>query len=187
MTKKETQKGERIMTKFKHLFAVVVVLAAVSIALMLVGCSSNPLQSSTVKQPNLLKRNLAVAKVADEPAFASKIMSAADGGVISLVDVELTFPPQALSNDTLVFIDIPDVAVFENHFGTDGLRFNVPVKVVMSYRNADLSGVNENSIRLAWFNDKTGEWNSMQCTLNTASKIVTGYLEHFSAYALISD
>lgn len=171
----------------KSFFTGVFILAAVVLFTVLMGCSQNPLQSASQDQPRLLKRNLATMKIGDVPAYTDTVLSAATGGVVSLADVELTFPPRALSNDTLIFIDIPDIAVFENHFGTDGLRFNAPVKVVMSYRDADLVGINESTIRLAWLNDATGEWNSMACTLDTVNKTVAGYLQHFSAYALISD
>jgi hypothetical protein len=161
-------------------FAAIIALIAV------VGCSKIPTQSDAPKQTNLLKRSLSVAKTAGA-LHTDTTISAANGGVVSLLDVELTFPPNALANDTLISIDIPDISVFENHFGTDGLQFSVPVKVVMSYRDADLSGVNESTIAIAWYNTTAGEWDKMVCTLDTVNKTVTGYLEHFSAYALISD
>ncbi|SYZ72317.1 exported hypothetical protein [Candidatus Zixiibacteriota bacterium] len=164
-----------------------VVLSVVIALLAFAGCSQVPTQSAPSPAPHLLKRSVSAMKILGDAAHVDTVLSAAEGGAVSLVDVELFFPPDALSSDTLISIDIPDITVFENHFGTAGLQFNVPVKVVMSYRDADLSGINEPTITLAWYNDVTGEWWKIPCTLDVVNKTVTGYLNHFSAYALISD
>jgi hypothetical protein len=164
-----------------------IVLTVVIALLAFSGCSQAPTQSAPPQAPHLLKRNLSAMKLLGEAVHVDTVLSAATGGAVSLADVELFFPPLALSSDTLISIDIPDIAVFENHFGTAGLKFNVPVKVVMSYRDADLSGINETTITLAWFNDLTGEWWKIPCTIDVVNKTVTGSLNHFSAYALISD
>jgi hypothetical protein len=184
-----SQKGERIMFKPKrdHLLLGAAFVAVVVILFELVGCSQVPTKSAEQSQPTLLKRNLSAYKLTDASAYVDTVFAAAQGGTLRLIDVELTFPPNALPADTAVFIEIPDLSVFENHFGTDGLRFNVPVKVVMSYRDADLSGIDESTITLAWLNEVTGEWNSMNCVVDFENKTVTGFVEHFSAYALISD
>ena len=164
----------------------VIALAAIFLV-ALSGCSKSPTVSDEPSQPVVLKRTASVAKLMEGTAYADTLITAKEGGTISLIDVTLSFPPGALPADTLVFIDIPDLSVFENHFGTDGLVFNLPVKVVMSYRDADLAGILETSITLAWFNEYTGQWNRMPCVLNILNKTVTGYVSHFSAYALISD
>lgn len=173
--------------KRNHLLMGAVLIVAVVLLIELVGCSRIPTQSIQPNQTLILKRSLAANKVLDVSAYADTIFTSAGGGVLSLLDVELTFPPNALPADTLVSINIPDLAVFENHFGTDGLKFNAPVKVVMSYRDADLTGIQESKITIAWFNQNTGQWNGMPCVLDRINKTVTGYVEHFSAYALISD
>jgi len=173
--------------KRNHLLTGAVLIVAVILLIELIGCSRIPTQSVQSNQTVILKRNVTAYKLLGSSAYADTVFTAAGGGVISLLDVELTFPPNALPADTLIFINIPDVAVFENHFGTDGLRFNVPVKVVMSYRDADLTGIDESHITIAWFNEITGQWNSMPCVLDRINKTVMGFVEHFSAYALISD
>jgi hypothetical protein len=173
-------KGKRFLTG--AIFAAMVLLMVLA-----VGCSQMPTQSTEPSQPTLLKRNVAAYKVLGESAYTDTVLSARDGGVVSLVDVQLEFPANALANDTLISISIPDISVFKNDFGTAGLVFNEPVKVVMSYRDADLSGVVESHITLAWYNEATGQWDKMICEVDTINKTVSGYLEHFSAYALISD
>ena len=155
------------------------------------GCSQSPLSSdSESATPHILQRSASFLSSAQfDPAnlHAEKVISAQQGGQLTLMDVILDVPPGALDNDTLFSIDIPDINAFYNEFGTNGLVFKQPVKVTMSYRDADLSGVNENTIRIAWFNKATGDYEDVFCTVDFVNKTVTGYLNHFSAYALISD
>jgi len=156
----------------------------------IMGCSQIPNannETDVTDNQTLLTRAPSAAKVLGESAYFETIISAGDGGVVKLLDVELEFPSGALNSDTLISIDIPDLMVFANHFGTDGLVFNVPVRVTMSYRDADLSGIDENSIKMAWYNNTTDHWDIIDCQLNSADKTVTAFVYHFSAYGLISD
>ena len=165
---------------------IVIAACAVLISMVLPGCSNKPIapeQSSTT---------MLVHRIPSYPVIASELytettISASEGGTLSLIDVQLTFPPNALATDTLISIRIPDINVFENHFGTDGLFFNAPVQVVMDYRDADLSQINEQHIRMAWYNCRTNSWDIIPCALDTVNKTVTASVYHFSAYALISD
>ncbi len=153
------------------------------------GCSKSPTavvddQSGSV---TLLKRNVAAAKLLDDSYYVDQVVSAAEGGTVSLLDVQLFFPPGALKSDTLISIEIPDPTTYADHFGTDGLVFNIPVQITMSYRDAILDNVNNLSIKMAWFNTVTGEWEIIRCVNNVESKTVTAVVSHFSAYALITD
>jgi hypothetical protein len=155
-----------------------------------VGCSENPLGADNSSEPRLLMRSanfLSTTGFEGDTYHADTVFVAKEGGVLQLLDVTLEVPPDAVANDTLFSIDIPDIAVFYNEFGTSGLVFQRPVKVTMSYRGADLSGVNESTIRIGWYNPRTGSFQNVDCEIDFANKTVTGYLNHFSAYALISD
>ena len=158
---------------------------------MLVGCSENPMGvAPDQSEPQLLQRStLAIEAIqrSTVPLYTERVVSSAEGGVLNLFDVVLEVPPGAVPNDTLFSIAIPDLAVFYNEFGTNGLVFDVPVKVTMSYRDADLSGIDESTIRIGWFNESTGMFQDVVCTIDHVNKTVTGEVEHFSAYALISD
>jgi len=57
----------------------------------------------------------------------------------------------------------------------------------MSYRDADLTGIDESTIRIGWLNGSTGLFQDVVCTLDRVNKTVSGEVMHFSAYALISD
>lgn len=166
--------------------------AAVLIATMamVVGCSDNPVApQNQASQPRLLTRAHASSSIALSPVnlYAEKVISSAEGGSLELLDVILNVPAGAVPNDTLFSIRIPDDEVFFNEFGTDGLVFDVPVTVTMSYRDADLSGIHENAIRIAWLDEDSNTWKDMPCVVDTVTKTVTGTLHHFSAYGLISD
>lgn len=161
------------------------------VLLMAVGCSETPLGvSSDNGEPQILMRSADfVSTVSLSPAqfYVEEVISAEKGGTLSLLDVFLEIPPGAIDNDTLFSINIPDLNVFYNEFGTSGLMFNKPVRVTMSYRSADLSGVDESTIRIGWYNPTNGKFQDVVCDVDFENKVVTGELQHFSAYALISD
>ncbi len=160
---------------------------ALFVFLGITGCSKNPTMPDPASGAQLLTRDLGTAKIEGIPAYMDTVLIASEGGSVTLHDVDLYFPPGALETDTLISVNIPDLAVFSNDFGTHGLEFNVPVRVTMSYRDANLSGINESNIAMAWFNEGSGNWDVVECKLDTANKTVTAYVNHFSAYALISD
>ncbi len=168
--------------------AVAVLLTA---GLSFTGCSQSPVEPNLEPtEPQVLSRSAAftsMAQMSPVPLYTEAVISAKDGGRLALFDVVLDVPPGALDVDTTYSIDIPDINVFYNEFGTDGLVFNVPVTVTMSYRDADLSGVDESSIRIGWWNNDNETWVDMDCTIDRVSQTVTGKLYHFSAYALVSD
>ncbi|RKX31914.1 MAG: hypothetical protein DRP46_02285 [Candidatus Zixiibacteriota bacterium] len=177
------------MSKRRSFMAIITALTVFCLV-GIVGCSQIPTANDEAEQSDnqvLLKRSPSAAKILGDSAYVEVIVSADQGGVVSLFDVELSFPPKALNNDTLISISIPDMFVFANNFGTDGLVFNVPVHAKMSYRDADLSGVDEDRIKMAWYNDASDHWDIIDCELDTVDKTVTAYITHFSAYGLISD
>lgn len=159
--------------------------------LFLTGCSNMPTASDTIKtEPTVLSRTSLSADGPDmSPVnlYVEQVISAEHGGHLTLLDVVLDIPAGAVPNDTLFSIFIPDDEIFFNEFGTDGLVFDRPVTITMSYRDADLSGVNESTIRIGWFNKRTGSWEDMVCKVDFDNKTVTAQVYHFSAYGLISD
>jgi hypothetical protein len=157
------------------------------------GCSKNPMESTETNQssgPQLLQRNpgsVSGAQLSGPTLYTEQIVSSLSGATMVLYDVTLIVPPLAVSNDTLFSISIPDADLFYNEFGTSGLQFNVPVTVIMNYRDADLTGIDESTIRLAWYDEYYQSWRDMNCTVDQINKCVTGQLDHFSSYGLISD
>ncbi len=172
----------------KYLLAALMIV--LSLALVgFTGCSKAPtgVQDDSSGEVTLLQRNVAMAKLFEDSYYVEQTVSAAEGGTVKLCDVILEIPPKALSVDTLISVEIPDPTLYADHFGTDGLVFNVPVRITMSYRDAILDNVNESTIKMAWYNEATGQWDIIRCLCDPVTKTVTGYVSHFSAYALITD
>jgi hypothetical protein len=165
------------------------VMLTVLAAMLFVGCSQTPTGSVDDGPKVLARASRQASNVAASPVnlYADTVISAEHGGRLTLLDVTLEIPAGAVPNDTLFSITIPDDEVFYNEFGTDGLVFDKPVRVTMSYRDADLSGINESTIRIGWYNEKAGRWDDMTCDVDFVNKTVTAELNHFSAYGLISD
>ncbi len=154
------------------------------------GCSQTPMgPSSSDDGPRLLGRSPAAASHLLQAGilYTDSVISSEDGGRLALSDVVLDVPANAVASDTLFSILIPDAGVFFCEFGTSGLVFSTPVRVTMSYSEADLNGVDESTIRIAYLNESSGIWESLQCDVDPVSKIVVAYMDHFSAYGIISD
>jgi len=179
-----------LQSKINSPFVKVISVFVLAILLM-AGCSKSPLES-TDEQPvtGLLQRSEASKsslQLASSEFYMEQVISSAEGGRLELLDVVIEIPAGAVKNDTVFSINIPDINVFYNEFGTSGLVFDVPVKVTMSYRDADLTGIIESTIRIAWLNETTGVFEDLACEVDTVNKVITAELEHFSAYGLISD
>jgi len=178
------------MKNFKQKYLMVALMIVLSLALVgFTGCSKAPtgIEEDDIGEVKLLKRNVALAKLFEDSYYIEQKVSAAEGGSVNLYDVELYFPPGALNNDTLISIEIPDPSLYADHFGTDGLVFNVPVRITMSYRDAIIDNVDESTIKMAWFNEQTGQWDIIRCFCDPVTQTVTAHVSHFSAYALITD
>ncbi len=184
------------MNRFKTLTKSTLLLAVLAIGtFLMVGCSSNPVGNITGEinsEPTLLQRSTPAdgpeyARRVKETTYAEAIILSRRGGELSVLGVDLSIPKRAVPNDTLFSINLPDVNVFYAEFGTDGLKFDYPVTVTFSYAGADMAGVDESNISLAWFNENLSRWLKIDCEVDIVNKTVTGQLKHFSAYGLISD
>ena len=180
------------MNRFKTLTKSTPLLAVLAIGtFLMVGCSGNPV-GEIASEPTLLQRFVSAdgpeyARRIKVTTYAEAIILSRKGGDLSVTGVDLFIPMRAVANDTLYSINLPDLNVFYAEFGTDGLEFDNPVTVTFSYADADLSGVDESNISLAWFNENISRWLKIDCEVDIVNKTVTGQLKHFSAYGLISD
>ncbi len=69
-------------------------------------------------------------------------------------------------------------------FGPHGLQFKKPVEIELSYKMADLNGVNEKKLRIYYFNEDTGLWELVGGKVDKRKKVVKVKINHFSRYAL---
>lgn len=169
---------------------VITMIALFALALF-AGCSQTPLTTDNDPvEPKLLTRAPAPdgsPMYSPVAMYTEAVISSATGGELSLLDVTLSVPAGAVPADTLFSISIPDPNVFYNDFGADGLVFDRPVQVTMSYRGADLTNVDESTIRIAWVDETSGRLLEVKCEIDLQNQTVSGSLDHFSAYGLISD
>lgn len=156
---------------------------------LMVGCSESPVSPiAGTTGPHLLGRSPSAAShLAASTLYIESRISSENGGRLELPDVVLDVPAGAVSSDTLFSILIPDAGVFFCEFGTSGLVFDTPVTVTMSYGDADLRGVDESTIRIAYLHELTGVWEDLNCDVDQVNKVVVARMSHFSAYGLISD
>jgi len=98
----------------------------------------------------------------------------------------LYFPPYAMNQTTIVTMDWESTGFLQGgaKFSPEGTQFNQPVTVWISYKDADLGGVNEADLKLWYFNENSGMWELIGDVVDTQNKMVGGLLYHFSRYAI---
>jgi len=98
----------------------------------------------------------------------------------------LYFPPYAMNQATTITMDWESTGFLEGgaQFSPHGTQFNEPVTIWISYKDADLNGINEQDLKIWYFNEDTGMWELIGDVVDTANKMVGGLLNHFSRYAI---
>jgi len=98
----------------------------------------------------------------------------------------LYFPPYAMDQTTTITMDWESTGFLEGgvEFSPHGVQFNQPVTVWISYKDADLGGINEEDLKIWYFNEDTGMWELIGDVVDTENKMVGGLLNHFSRYAI---
>lgn len=113
------------------------------------------------------------------------------GGKIEVGDEEhgiskIYFPMKAVSSPVFLTFWWESSGFLEGgaDFSPHGTTFNRQVKIELSYKDADLSGVNEDDLRIYYYHEDTGVWEIIGDQVNKNRKTVTGYTTHFSRYAI---
>ena len=98
----------------------------------------------------------------------------------------LYFPPYAMSQTTIVTMDWESTGFLEGgaEFSPHGVQFNKPVTVWLSYKDADLGDIKEEDLKIWYFNEETELWELIGGEVDEKKKIVIGFLDHFSRYAI---
>jgi hypothetical protein len=114
-----------------------------------------------------------------------------DGGVVTVGDdkhgySQLHFPEDAVDREVLVTFWWESTGFLTGgaDFSPYGITFDRPVRITLSYKDADLTGVNENDLRIYYFNEVTGDWEVVGDYVDKARQRVIGYTNHFSRYAI---
>ncbi|NMM48561.1 hypothetical protein [Marinigracilibium pacificum] len=120
------------------------------------------------------------------------------GGSLTTLDgvMELVIPPNALSSQTMVSVELPDPLPPDNvtnrltlsqtlfDWSPDGLQFNLPASLTYNYRNDNvpIPGADE-VLTLATY--EAGEWLEVPSSVNAAEKSITAEIEHFSLWTIV--
>lgn len=171
------------------------VLAA-GTALFIVACQTNtpnsPISDTKVLHPTDRLNFLTTQKANFAKNMVNeRFISADEGGTIVIGDEEvgyssIHFMPGDLSEDALITFSW-DVQGHVAEFSPHGLNFNNPVALNLFYGNASLSGMNENNIRIWYFDETENAWELVSSEVNQAEKRVEGFVRHFSKYALAAE
>ena len=111
------------------------------------------------------------------------------GGTLQAADrllggIQLHVPPGALTEEILITMRGSAYGDIVVDFGPEGTVFCKPCIVALSYRAADLKGVDEERIR-AWYLNKTiPAWECLGGEVDRKRKVVRFHVTHFSRYAL---
>ena len=182
------------------LFSVTIVVFAAGLILNFNSCSEqSPLESSdetisTKRAPGELKILKTKTASLNKVFVEEKLVKVEDGRKIKVGDDEhgesvIHFKPGDVSQDVLVRFYWESEGFLQGgvEFSPHGTTFNNPVKIKLSYKDADLGDINENDIRIWYFNETDGTWELIGGVVNTKKKHVKGYITHFSRYALSLD
>ncbi len=180
---------------------------AVTLAVIFFGCSAqNPttptpeahglVVQSTNGPVTLIKfdRDLfspnALSKSNAASGYNEAFIEAAVGGEIVVGDEnvgysKVVFAPGDLPSDMTISMTYPVDDYCDGIFSPHVSQFNSPVYVELSYKNTDLTGINENDLSIYYYNESSGLWEQIGGQVDKTRKVVTGYLEHFSRYAIV--
>lgn len=114
---------------------------------------------------------------------ASIWMTVAHGGELSYRGHTVIVPPGALDKDQFIYITDVNSDLIQADYGPDG-TFAKPVVIIMSYADADLTGINEDDLSMSWYDETNGAWINVGGKVNKGKKTVTIYTDHFTQYSL---
>ncbi|MFQ5628319.1 MAG: hypothetical protein ACE5I1_06130 [bacterium] len=172
-----------------------------SVGLLISGCGEIPVNapqafekediqtSDVVYVPRLLKTNPVKpvkkknSKGKCDGTTKSKKIKAEKGGKLKHCDHKIKVPANALSQDTKISINVMSTAFMDIDFGPDG-TFSKPVEITISYKDADLSGINEDNLTIAWFDPGSNTYYDVGGTINKKKKYIKVLVNHFTQYSL---
>ena len=162
-------------------------LIITSVLLILVSCENNdPISSApSESKVTILKTN---------QASMSKLYSVnkwidQNGGTISIGDEDfgysfLDFPANALSDSLNISFSWETSGLLQATFAPHGTQFDQPVNISLSYKNADLAGVNPQDLRIYYYHEEIDTYELVESQVNLQNETVDGVIHHFSRYAV---
>ena len=111
-------------------------------------------------------------------------------------DLTIFIPAGAFSDNVILTItvtrvpDCNDPCIKLSGVGIEitnnlGLQPMKDIKLTLSYRSQDITGLIEAKLVLAYYDTVLSKWNLISSTADTLVKQVTGYVRHFSKFAIV--
>lgn len=130
--------------------------------------------------------------------YYSAPVTPTDGGIIGNSDgVKIVIPPWAVLKETAIAINpvsLPspppkDVRALTNQKVWDltptGMRFNKPVTLTLPYDLTSSSGIDENKLRIFYWDPQEVAWLPVGGKVDAINKSVTADINHFSVYTVM--
>jgi hypothetical protein len=171
--------------------------------LLAAGCEQGPSTANLSPiQPEITTNRPALAKAANSKkrlkkqhantgGRVSKVMGH-KGGKLELGDYKVEVPKDALTEEREISITVIDDAgnyydvdfrPRRADFGADGW-FKRPVKITITYDDADLSGIDPNTLAISWYDEATGEWIDVASEIDAKKNKITAWVWHFTQYSI---
>lgn len=155
-------------------------LALATLAFHLVACGDGGSSS---------KSNAVVPDVGES---ASQLLKAQDGGELTLKDVRLQVPSEALSEDLEISVDVEDSKSVPDrdrvvgpvyNFGPDGTQFNKDAKLELPLPR--LPGKKEQA-RIAWLDEANNKWVPLSASKRSGDRLAAP-VKHFTRFTITFD
>lgn len=105
------------------------------------------------------------------------------GGLITFGGHRVKVPKYATRQDAQFSINISRNDYITVDFGPDGW-FDQEVTVTISYKEANLIGIDPTKLTLAWYDESTNRWVDIGGTVDLLKKTVTAKTRHFTEYTI---
>ncbi len=115
---------------------------------------------------------------------SSKVISSNGGGSLSYRGHTMEVSKYSFSEQQKEFY-ITDVNsdLIQANYGPDGW-FLLPVKITISYADADLTNADLKKLTIAWYSETLGMWIDVGGMVDRVNKTISVYVWHFTQYTI---
>ena len=176
--------GRKTVHKILTSLTFLIVLAALGCGTYSPVAPSQETLLPGVENPDFVRLLPASDKISDldiqTTMVATKLVSAAEGGVVSNGYFSLYFPPGALAEDTEITIEMPRYPEAVVRLGPHGIEFNkkVTLSLPLGVVETEADGYN-----VLWYNGESELWENIDGYAEGG--MINALLEHFSKYGYL--
>lgn len=123
------------------------------------------------------------------------------GGTLTTDDTIIFAPPGTLNNPFTIVYKIgsfeslsdyktgvtPSFSLNAYMNGQPVTQFLKPITITVNYSKANLTNINENTIKFSFFNEQTQSWQELPTTVNTISKTISTTVNRLTHFAVMGE